>query len=150
MPPKPRSAAGGDALETYRAKRAAEKTPEPFGGAPGTGAGIFVVQKHAASRLHYDLRLEFGGTLLSWAVPKGISADPADKKLAMHVEDHPVEYVEFEGVIPKDEYGGGEMIVWDIGRWIPLEDPGDGLVDGKLLFELRGHKLSSRGSRWTS
>jgi bifunctional non-homologous end joining protein LigD len=107
----------------------------------GTGAGIFVVQKHAASRLHYDLRLEFGGTLLSWAVPRGISPDPADKKLAMHVEDHPVEYVEFEGVIPKDEYGGGEMIVWDIGRWIPLEDPADGLVNGKLLFELRGHKL---------
>ena len=141
MPSKPRGAAGGDALATYRAKRSSERTPEPFGTGVGTGAGVFVVQKHAASRLHYDLRLEFAGTLLSWAVPKGISADPKDKKLAVHVEDHPVEYIEFEGVIPEDEYGGGEMIVWDLGRWIPLEDPGQGLVDGKLLFELRGHKL---------
>ncbi len=128
-------------LTKYRAKRAADRTPEPFGGSLGTGIGVFVVQKHAASRLHYDLRLELGGTLLSWAVPKGISPDPVDKKLAVHVEDHPVEYVEFEGVIPEGEYGGGEMIVWDIGRWIALEDPTLGLEEGKLLFELRGHKL---------
>ena len=128
-------------LDTYREKRSAARTPEPFGRGGATGAGIFVVQKHAASRLHYDLRLELGGVLTSWAVPKGISPDPADKKLAVHVEDHPVEYVEFEGIIPEDEYGGGEMIVWDIGRWIPLEDPVSGLEVGKLLFELRGHKL---------
>ena len=128
-------------LEKYREKRASERTPEPFGGAPGTGVGVFVVQLHAATRRHYDLRLEIGGVLFSWAVPKGISADPVDKKLAVHVEDHPVEYIEFEGVIPAGEYGGGEMIVWDLGRWIPLEDPEEGLESGKLLFELRGHKL---------
>ena len=128
-------------LDEYRDKRASERTPEPFGGGPGTGVGVFVVQLHAASRRHYDLRLEMGGVLVSWAVPRGISADPADKKLAVHVEDHPVEYIEFEGVIPEDEYGGGEMIVWDLGRWIPLEDPEAGLEAGKLLFELRGHKL---------
>ncbi len=128
-------------LEEYRDKRASERTPEPFGGAPGTGVGAFAVQLHAATRRHYDLRLEIGGVLVSWAVPKGISADPADKKLAVHVEDHPVEYIEFEGVIPADEYGGGEMIVWDIGRCIMLEDPEEGLEKGKLLFELRGHKL---------
>lgn len=128
-------------LEEYRDKRASERTPEPFGGAPGTGVGVFVVQLHAATRLHYDLRLEIGGVLVSWAVPRGISPDPADKKLAMHVENHPIEYIEFEGVIPKGEYGGGEMIVWDIGRCIMLEDPEEGLETGKLLFELRGHKL---------
>ncbi len=128
-------------LEEYRDKRASERTPEPFGGAAGTGVGVFVVQLHAATRRHYDLRLEIGGVLVSWAVPKGISPDPADKKLAMHVEDHPIEYIEFEGVIPKGEYGGGEMIVWDIGRCIMLEDPQEGLEAGKLLFELRGHKL---------
>ncbi|MXX69127.1 MAG: DNA ligase D [Gemmatimonadales bacterium] len=128
-------------LEEYRDKRASERTPEPFGGAHGTGVGVFVVQLHAATRRHYDLRLEIGGVLVSWAVPRGISPDPADKKLAMHVEDHPIEYIEFEGVIPKGEYGGGEMIVWDIGRCIMLEDPEEGLEAGKLLFELRGHKL---------
>ena len=128
-------------LEEYRDKRASERTPEPFGGAPGTGVGVFVVQLHAATRRHYDLRLEIGGVLVSWAVPKGISADPADKKLAVHVEDHPVEYIEFEGVIPAGEYGGGEMIVWDIGRCLMLEDPEEGIEKGKLLFELRGHKL---------
>ncbi len=128
-------------LEEYRDKRTSERTPEPFGGAPATGVGVFVVQLHAATRRHYDLRLEIGGVLVSWAVPKGISADPADKKLAVHVEDHPVEYIEFEGVIPAGEYGGGEMIVWDIGRCIMLEDPEEGIEKGKLLFELRGHKL---------
>ena len=128
-------------LEEYRQKRDAAQTPEPFGGAPGTGANAFVVQLHSATRLHYDLRLELGGALLSWAVPRGISADPADKKLALHVEDHPIEYIDFEGVIPEGEYGAGAMIVWDIGQWIPLEDPKEGLVKGKLLFELRGFKL---------
>ncbi len=148
-----------DTLTTYREKRDAGRTPEPFGGASGTGVGVFVVQKHAATRLHYDLRLELGGALVSWAVPKGISADPADKKLAVHVEDHPVEYIEFEGLIPEGEYGAGEMIVWDLGRWIPLEDPERGMEDGKLLFELRGYKLrgvwtlvklakSDKGNEW--
>jgi len=130
-----------DSLTTYRGKRDAGRTPEPFGGPAGTGIGVFVVQKHAASRLHYDLRLELGGALVSWAVPRGISPDPADKKLAVHVEDHPVEYIEFEGIIPEGEYGAGEMIVWDLGRWVPLEDPEKGMEEGKLLFELKGHKL---------
>ncbi len=148
-----------DSLAPYRDKRTPERTPEPFGGAPGTGAGAFCVQKHAATRTHYDLRLELGGVLKSWAVPKGISPDPADKKLAVHVEDHPVEYIDFEGIIPEGEYGAGEMIVWDIGRWIPLEDPEAGLEAGKLAFELRGHKLkgvwalvklkkSEKGNEW--
>jgi bifunctional non-homologous end joining protein LigD len=132
---------GSDSLGKYRDKRSPERTPEPFGEGVATGAGVFVVQKHAATRLHYDLRLEMGGVLKSWAVPKGISPDPVDKKLAVHVEDHPVDYVEFEGIIPEGEYGAGEMIVWDIGRWVPLEDPAEGLESGKLLFELRGHKL---------
>jgi bifunctional non-homologous end joining protein LigD len=132
---------GPDSLREYRDKRSGERTTEPFGGEVATGAGIFVVQKHAATRLHYDLRLEMSGVLKSWAVPKGISADPSDKKLAVHVEDHPVEYAEFEGIIPEGEYGAGAVIVWDIGRWLPLEDPEEGLKSGKLLFELRGHKL---------
>jgi len=139
--PGPGTDADGS-LARYLAKRSAERSPEPFGGGGGTGAGVFVVHKHEATRLHYDLRLELGGTLLSWAVPKGISPDPADKKLAMHVEDHPIDYMEFEDVIPKGEYGGGPMIVWDLGRWIPLEDPERGLETGKLLFELRGYKLN--------
>jgi bifunctional non-homologous end joining protein LigD len=130
-----------DPLTRYRDKRSATRTPEPFGEAVATGAGLFVVQKHAATRTHYDLRLELGGVLKSWAVPKGISPDPIDKKLAVHVEDHPIEYAEFEGIIPKGEYGAGEMIVWDFGRWVPLEDPEEGLETGKLLFELRGYKL---------
>jgi bifunctional non-homologous end joining protein LigD len=130
-----------DPLTPYRDKRSPSRTPEPFGETVATGAGLFVVQKHAATRTHYDLRLELGGALKSWAVPKGISPDPVDKKLAVHVEDHPIEYAEFEGIIPEGEYGAGEMIVWDLGRWVPLEDPEEGLEAGKLLFELRGYKL---------
>lgn len=133
-----------DALTPYRDKRSPDRTPEPFGGDGGTGptgAGLFVVQKHAARRTHYDLRLEMEGVLKSWAVPKGVSTDPAEKRLAVQVEDHPVEYAEFEGVIPEGEYGAGAVIVWDRGRWVPLEDPEEGLERGKLLFELRGHKL---------
>ncbi len=106
----------------------------------------FVVQQHAARRTHYDFRLEHGGVLLSWAVPKGPSPNPADKRLAVHVEDHPVDYVNFEGVIPPGNYGAGAVIVWDRGRWLPLNDIDAGLEKGKLLFELRGHKL--RG-KWT-
>ncbi len=111
--------------------------------APGSDAvgGVFVIHQHAATRLHYDLRLELNGVLLSWAVPKGPALDPAEKRLAVHVEDHPLEYAEFEGVIPEGNYGAGAMIMWDRGSWQPLEDPVLGLEKGKLLFELRGHKL---------
>ena len=132
-------------LESYRAKRKADRTPEPFGAAL-PGGQRFVVQQHAARRTHYDFRLEFDGVLKSWAVPKGPSPNPADKRLAVHVEDHPVDYVNFEGVIPPDNYGAGAVIVWDRGRWIALNDIAAGFDKGKLLFELRGHKL--RG-RWT-
>ncbi len=110
------------------------------------GGSVFVVQKHDARALHWDLRLELDGVLLSWAVPKGPSPNQADKRLAMQTEDHPLEYAEFEGVIPEGEYGAGAMIVWDRGVWVPLEDPHAGLVSGKLLFELRGHKLLGK---WT-
>ena len=127
-------------LETYRAKRKASQTPEPFGGAR-TGGQRFVVQQHAARRRHYDFRLELDGVLKSWAVPKGPSPNPADKRLAVHVEDHPLEYANFEGLIPSGNYGAGAVIVWDRGRWVPLNDPAEGLKVGKLLFELRGYKL---------
>jgi len=138
------------ALEAYRAKRAASQTPEPFGGLglpddpDWTRPRLFVVQKHAATRLHYDFRLEWRGTLVSWAIPQGPSTDIAEKRLAMMVEDHPVEYADFEGVIPKGNYGAGEVIVWDKGVWLPLEEPDEGLEKGKLLFELRGFKLHGR------
>ena len=141
-----------DPLERYRSKRRASTTPEPFGVAPAAAApspgetGRFVVQKHAARRLHYDFRLEHGGVLLSWAVPKGPSADPGEKRLAVHVEDHPIEYADFEGVIPEGNYGAGAVIVWDKGRVRFLSDPDQGLAKGKLLFELQGYKL--RGE-WT-
>jgi bifunctional non-homologous end joining protein LigD len=134
-----------DPLKKYREKRSASRTPEPFTGG-GSGGHLFVVQKHAARRMHYDFRLEANGVLLSWAVPNGPSRNPADKQLAVHVEDHPVEYAEFEGIIPKDNYGAGAVIVWDRGTFTFLEDPEGGMEKGKLLFELRGQKL--RG-RWT-
>ncbi len=133
-------------LEKYRQKRSADRTPEPFGRGSADRPHLFVVQKHAATRLHYDFRLEWGGVLKSWAVPQGPSADPADKRLAVEVEDHPVEYADFEGVIPEGNYGAGEVIVWDQGRWTPLADLDEGLRKGKLLFELSGYKL--RGT-WT-
>ena len=132
-------------LDTYRAKRDADRTPEPFGSGR-LGSERFVVQLHAARARHYDFRLELGGVLKSWAVPKGPSPNPQHKRLAVHVEDHPLEYVDFEGVIPPGNYGAGAVIVWDRGRWIPLKDPEEGLRSGKLLFELRGYKL--RG-KWT-
>jgi bifunctional non-homologous end joining protein LigD len=132
-------------LDDYRRKRSPDRTPEPMGRGESR-PGIFVVQKHAATRLHYDLRLEWDGALKSWAVPKGPSPDPAEKRLAMQTEDHPVEYADFEGVIPAGNYGAGRMIVWDCGRCVHLIDPRQGMADGKLLFELSGYKL--RG-RWT-
>src|SRR5881296_127284 len=128
-------------LRAYRAKRDADRTPEPFGAERADRPGLFVVQQHAARRLHYDLRLEWRGVLLSWAVPKGPSLDPAEKRLAVHVEDHPVEYAEFEGIIPQGNYGAGAVIVWDKGLLIPLDEPEEGMEKGKLLFELRGYKL---------
>jgi bifunctional non-homologous end joining protein LigD len=148
-------------LETYRRKRDFKRTREP---APEVRAGegplLFVVQKHSARRLHYDLRLEVDGVLKSWAVPKGPSLDPAEKRLAVMVEDHPVEYAAFEGRIPEGEYGAGEVIVWDNGTYSPDESGRllfddraaaeaqmrEGLEKGKLSFFLRGHKL--KGS-WT-
>ena len=133
-------------LAAYREKRTASRTPEPFGGRVVAGGSLFVVQKHAARAIHWDLRLELDGVLLSWAIPKGPSPNQADKRLAMRTEDHPLEYVEFEGVIPEGEYGAGAMIVWDRGVWTPVEDPYEGLENGKLLFELHGHKLLGK---WT-
>lgn len=133
-------------LDRYRAKRNLGKTPEPSGGPVQAGGRGFVVQKHWATRMHFDLRLEHNGVLLSWAVPKGPSANPAHKHVAIHVEDHPVDYADFEGLIPEGNYGAGAVIVWDRGTYVPLEDIDEGFKKGKLLFELRGHKL--RGT-WT-
>jgi bifunctional non-homologous end joining protein LigD len=136
-------------LREYAAKRDFEKTAEP--GPAGSGRPLaegnrFVVQRHRARRLHYDLRLEMDGTLVSWAVPKGPTLDPAVKRMAAHVEDHPLAYYDFEGVIPKGEYGGGDVIVWDWGTWEPAEtsDPRSAVEEGELHFDLHGEKLSGR------
>ncbi|GJG97234.1 DNA ligase D [Cupriavidus pauculus] len=140
-------------LDKYQRKRDFAATPEPSGTAGkkakranGWAAHAFVIQKHAARRLHYDFRLEMDGTLKSWAVPKGPSYDPADKRMAVHVEDHPLDYADFEGVIPAGHYGAGTVIVWDRGVWIPDTDPEAGYREGKLKFELRGEKLQGH---WT-
>jgi bifunctional non-homologous end joining protein LigD len=130
------------ALKTYREKRNFEATPEPSeGGVANEEERSFVVQKHWATRLHYDFRLELQGAMKSWAVPKGPSYDPADKRMAMPTEDHPIAYNRFEGTIPAGNYGAGKVIIWDKGTWHPVGDPVKGLRDGKLKFELRGHKL---------
>ena len=136
------------ALEKYRAKRNFAVTPEPRGKAARSRKRelSFVIQKHAASHLHYDFRLELDGVLLSWAVPKGPSLDPADKRLAMHVEDHPIEYGDFEGVIPPRQYGSGTVMIWDRGTWHPGTDPGEGYRKGHLKFTLDGEKLKGA---WT-
>jgi len=131
----------GDRLDEYRAKRQAGATPEPFGTTQASRPRLFVVQKHWASALHYDFRLEYKGVLLSWAVPRGPSSDPEIKRLAIRTEDHPVEYADFEGVIPEGNYGAGQVIVWDQGSWVEREPVDAGLKKGKLLFELKGHKL---------
>lgn len=129
-------------LDGYQAKRDFDRTPEPAGDSTGHEGRLYVIQKHAASRLHYDFRLELDGVLLSWAVPKGPSLDPRDKRLAVRVEDHPVEYGGFEGTIPKGEYGGGTVALWDRGTWEPEGDPHEGLARGDLKFALHGEKLS--------
>jgi bifunctional non-homologous end joining protein LigD len=133
-------------LTEYRKKRHFEISLEPKGPTKTVRsrapAGIYVVQKHRASRLHYDFRLEFNGTLLSWAVPKGPSLDPSVKRLSMQVEDHPIEYANFEGVIPEGEYGGGTVMVWDRGTWSPeVPDVATALEKGDLKFTLNGDKL---------
>ena len=136
-------------LARYRQKRDFARTPEPDQ-APaaaqparkGAGAPVFVVQKHWASRLHYDFRLEHDGVLLSWAVPKGPSYDPSKMQMAIHVEDHPLDYADFEGTIPPKQYGAGKVIVWDHGSWEPVGDVAEGMAKGKLLFRLHGQKLA--------
>jgi bifunctional non-homologous end joining protein LigD len=134
-------------LENYRRKRRFSETPEPQGGKRKSRTGrSFVVQLHKARRLHYDFRLELEGTLKSWAIPKGPSLDPYEKRLAVHVEDHPIEYGEFEGVIPPGQYGSGTVVLWDSGEWKPVDDPQEGYRQGKLKFRLEGEKL--RGG-WT-
>ena len=136
----------GDSLSTYRAKRSPDSSPEPVGTVSPVPGRLFVVHKHAARQLHWDLRIEMDGVLRSWAVPKGPSYDLNDKRLAVKVEDHPLEYGDFEGIIPAGNYGAGGIIVWDRGEWVPLEDWREGLEKGKLLFELRGYKLHGK---WT-
>lgn len=137
-------------LDLYRSKRDFSRTREPKGAAArrrkaAAAGGAFVIHKHAARRLHYDLRLEHDGVLWSWAVTRGPSLDPAEKRLAVHVEDHPLEYGAFEGTIPEGEYGAGSVVIWDEGKWIPEGDPVRGMEKGHLAFALEGHKL---GGRW--
>ena len=136
-------------LADYAAKRDFARTPEPAGEVAAGAAGedrMFVVQRHRARRLHYDLRLEVNGVLASWAVPKGPTLDPARRNLAVQVEDHPMEYADFEGVIPAGEYGGGDVIVWDRGTWTPVrtDDPAAAIAKGDLHFDLQGEKLAGR------
>ena len=134
-------------IKAYRTKRNFAVTPEPPAGPAAAGsAPMFIVQKHAAHRagLHWDFRLEHGGVLWSWAVPKGPSLDPADKRMAIHVEDHPIDYADFEGTIPAGEYGGGKVETWDRGTWEPITDPDAGMRKGELKFVLTGKRLNGR------
>jgi DNA ligase D-like protein (predicted 3'-phosphoesterase) len=142
--------ADNDKLKTYREKRDFRRTPEPQGAEHGSvGEPIFVIQKHDASRLHYDFRLEVDGVLKSWAVPKGPATDPSEKRLAVPTEDHPLDYADFEGVIPEDEYGGGTVLVWDTGEYRNLmaekEDAGWSMAQsieaGHVEVWLEGQKL---------
>ena len=136
-------------LAGYKRKRDFKRTPEPAGAEPAgarQGAARFVVQRHRARRLHYDLRFEIGGVLVSWAVPRGPTLDPAVKRSAIHVEDHPIEYLDFEGVIPRGEYGAGDVIVWDRGTWEPhaTDDPAAAVAAGELHADVYGSKLAGR------
>ena len=136
-----------ESLADYHAKRDFARTPEPKGEAAGPDGQLrFVVQRHRARALHYDVRFEVDGVLASWAVPRGPTLDPAVRRLAVHVEDHPIEYVDFEGVIPHGEYGGGDVIVWDRGRWEPYatDDPARAIADGELHADVFGEKLAGR------
>src|SRR6478609_6807151 len=133
------------ALEEYRRKRDFKKTPEPPGQVSKSGRKLsYLIQKHDATRLHYDFRLELDGVLLSWAVTKGPSLNPADKRLAVRTEDHPLAYGSFEGTIPEGEYGGGTVMLWDTGTWEPVGDPHAGLKKGHLSFTLQGQRLRGR------
>src|SRR5678816_633109 len=129
-------------LSTYKKKRSFNKTPEPTGGKAAGSDLRFVVQKHAASRLHYDFRLEMKGVLKSWAVPKGFPTQKSDKRLAIQVEDHPLGYANFEGTIPPGNYGAGTVMVWDIGTYEVLGSAAEGLKRGRLHFHLSGKKLN--------
>ena len=132
-------------LNEYNSKRNFKKTLEPQGVAEESNNGLgFVVQHHIASSDHYDFRLEWEGVLLSWAIPKGPSYDTHDKRLAVRVEDHPLEYRSFEGVIPKGQYGGGVVMLWDEGFWKPNVDVNMGLSKGELKFELEGNRLKGK------
>src|ERR687895_720676 len=133
--------AEADSLVEYRRKRDFARTAEPAGKVAKRRGDSFVVQKHAATRLHYDFRLEFDGVLKSWAVTRGPSLNPSEKRLAVRTEDHPLEYGGFEGTIPKGEYGGGTVMLWDRGTWEPDGDPHKGLAKGHLKFRLHGEKL---------
>jgi len=153
-------------LDEYRKKRRFQVTPEPSGKTPAGRPKVkklrYVVQKHRASHLHYDFRLEWNGVLLSWAIPKGPSLDPSTKRFAVRTEDHPLDYADFEGVIPEGEYGGGTVMVWDTGTWSPeVSDVDEALKKGELKFTLNGKKLKgswvlvrtrgfgrSRGESW--
>src|SRR3989337_1508264 len=133
--------AAADSLAEYRRKRDFAKTAEPAGKRARSKGNSFVVQKHDATRLHYDFRLELDGVLLSWAVTRGPSLDPADRRLAVQTEDHPLDYGDFEGTIPKGEYGGGTVMLWDRGYWEPEGDPRAGLKKGDLKFTLDGERM---------
>ena len=127
-------------LEAYKRKRDPAKTPEPFGGSPAAGKPIFVVQRHDARSLHYDFRLERDGALASWAVPKGVPLEPGEKALAVHVEDHPLEYASFAGEIPQGQYGAGTVEIWDRGTYELVEEK----RDGQLTVRLAGERLERR------
>ena len=132
-------------LEEYQRKRDFSNSTEPKGNLEKINSRLYVVQKHDASHLHYDFRLELGGVLKSWAIPKGPCLDPSVKRLAVEVEDHPIEYGNFEGTIPKGEYGGGTVILWDKGTWSSIdEDPLNAYHSGHLSIELNAYKLSGR------